>query len=229
MEVVVAAQLSGDKVLANEIIAKLDTHADNQKQFNLPDRITAKRFIFKLLYGATAYGYYTDTDFISVGFTKDQWQEVIDKFYGKYVGIYLWHQQILHESQTNGKLTIPSGRYYPFSWEEKYNKMKWPDTKVKNYPVQGFGADLVMLARLEAFKQIKAANIEAKLVSTIHDSIVADAPSQHVEQVGKILYDSIIKVPKLCKQIWGYDFSLPLTSEVTFGPNKKDQKPLTFS
>lgn len=187
-------------------------------------------FKFRIIYGGSAYSFAADPAFTGVSSSKEFWQDVIDQYYAKYFGMDLWHKSILEESKTNKRLTIPSGRYFPFDWETTpYGKVKWPDTKCKNYPVQGFGADLVMLARLEAFKQIKAANIEAKLVSTIHDSIVADAPSQHVEQVGKILYDSIIKVPKLCKQIWGYDFSLPLTSEVSFGPNKRDQTPLTFS
>ena len=48
LEVVVAAELSDDKVLKNEIISGVDTHGDNQKRFSLPDRVTAKRFIFKL-------------------------------------------------------------------------------------------------------------------------------------------------------------------------------------
>lgn len=48
LEVVVAAQLSGDKVLGQEIVDKVDTHANNQARFKLPDRVTAKRFIFKL-------------------------------------------------------------------------------------------------------------------------------------------------------------------------------------
>lgn len=107
--------------------------------------------------------------------------------------------------------------------------MEWPITVIKNYPVQGFGADLVMLARLEASKRLKASGLEYKLISTIHDSIVADCPSENVESVGRILNDSIEYVPTLCKQVFGYDFSLPLTSEVQYGPNKKELVDLKFN
>lgn len=106
--------------------------------------------------------------------------------------------------------------------------MDWPITVIKNYPVQGFGADLVMLARLEANKRLKASGLEYKLVSTIHDSIVADCPMACVDGVGRILNDSIEYVPTLCKQVFGYEFSLPLTSEVQYGPNKKEMLDLVL-
>ena len=48
LEVVVAAFLSQDQVLYRELRDGLDLHADNQKKFGLPDRVTAKVFIFKL-------------------------------------------------------------------------------------------------------------------------------------------------------------------------------------
>ena len=68
-----------------------------------------------------------------------------------------------------------------------------------------------------------------RLFSTIHDSIIVDTPSKNVDQIGRLMFDSIEAVPALCKQVFGYDFSLPLTSEVQYGPNKKDMQDLTFS
>ena len=86
-----------------------------------------------------------------------------------------------------------------------------------------------MLARLEAAKRLKASGLEYKLISTIHDSIVADAPEDCAKDVGKILYDSIEYVPTLCKQVFGYEFKLPLTSEVQIGPNKRDMEEVKFT
>jgi hypothetical protein len=85
-----------------------------------------------------------------------------------------------------------------------------------------------MLARLEARKRLREAAIECLLISTIHDSIVADTPAKNAEAVGRILFDSIEAVPRLCKQVFDYDFILPLTSEVQIGPNKRDMKELMF-
>lgn len=210
-----------------EVINKFDSHADNQAKFKLPDRVTAKRFIFKLLYGATDYGFFTDPDFIDVGFSQEKWAEVIEKFYEKYKGIAAWHKQIIQEAQRYKRLEIPSGRYYPFEPEVKYGKIKWPITKIKNYPIQGFGADLVMLARIESKKRLKALPVD--FVSTIHDSIVIDCEEQYLEEVANALLSSIQKVPQLCKEAFNYDFSLPLTAEVQYGNNKRDMQEFKFN
>jgi DNA polymerase-1 len=222
LEVVTAAELADDKVLKQEIIDRLDLHALNQARFKLPDRVTAKRFIFKLLYGATAYGYSVDADFIDVRYSQKQWQDVIDEFYAKYLGIKAWHIALQRTVRENdGVIEIPSGRYYKFT--PNFQKREpWPLTKIKNYPVQGFGADLVKLARIEFFNRFIQSGLEGYFVQTIHDSLVADVPSKNVAMVAQMLSDSVAKVPDLCYTNWGYKFSLPLTSEILVGPNKKD-------
>jgi DNA polymerase I-like protein with 3'-5' exonuclease and polymerase domains len=225
LEVVVAAELSNDKILKEELVRKLDLHALNQERFGLPDRVTAKRFIFKLLYGATAYGYSVDSDFLGVKYSQRDWQGVIDEFYAKYKGIAAWHESIIKQVKETGFLEIPSGRYYQYkAYKNDYGEYKWPLTTIKNYPVQGFGADLVMLARVEAYKRIQASNLEALLVQTIHDSIVVDTPSKNCYTISRILQDSVSKVPDLCREYFKYDFSLPLTSEILVGHNKLDLK-----
>ena len=229
LEVVVAAELADDKVLKDELVQRLDLHDLNQKRFGLPDRVTAKRFIFKLLYGATAYGYTTDSDFIGVSFTQKQWQAVIDEFYSKYTGIARWHAKIEAEAKVNGILTIPSGRYFNYTPTKTQYGWKWPTTKIKNYPVQGFGADLVMLARIEAFKQFVQGGYEGCFIQTIHDSIVFDIPANLCYTISMICKNAVEKVPDLCREHFKYDFTLPLTSEILVGPNKKDLKPYGFS
>jgi len=228
LEVVVAAELSGDEVLCKEIIDKVDVHGENQKAFGLPTRLIAKTFKFRLIYGGSAYSYANDSDFIPVSRDQKFWQDVIDRYYAKYVGIQQWHTQLIVEAQRNGKLEIPSGRHFPIV-PDFTKRDPWPITIIKNYPVQGFGADLVMLARLEIFKRIREEGLECKLVSTIHDSIVGDCPEHELQHIARIMFDAIEKIPLLCKQVFGYEFKLPLTSEIQYGMNKKDMQDLTFA
>lgn len=224
LELVVAAQLSGDVVMQRELIESQDLHENNRVAFSLPSRLIAKVFSFRLIYGGSAYSYAHDPDFMGVSTNQSFWQEVIDKYYAKYYGMARWHNTILAEAKVNRRLTIPSGRYFPFGHEPTKYGLRWPDTKCKNYPVQGFGADLVKLARLEVYKRLRKSGLRALLVSTIHDSIVVDCPEEEVMAVAKILYDSILAVPELCLQVWNYNFVLPITSEIQVGPNKKDMK-----
>jgi len=231
LENVVAAELSQDKVMMQEIREKQDLHANNQKAFGLPSRLVAKVLVFRILYGGGAYSFANDSDFTATSTSVKYWEKAIEAFYDKYKGVKVWHEQLIQTAQREGRLVIPSGRHFPISpMVNKWNGgMDWPITVIKNYPVQGFGADLVMLARLEARKRLRASGLEYKLISTIHDSIVADCPSHAVRDVGRILYDSIEAVPALCKRVFGYDFSLPLTSEVQYGPNKKEMKDLVLT
>jgi len=153
------------------------------------------------------------------------WQEVIDNYYKKYSGIREWHNKLIYEAQSTGRIVIPSGRYYPII-PDFTKRNPWPLTIIKNYPVQGFGADLVKLARLRARQLL--GEVDALLVSTIHDSIVADTRSNQVERVARSLLEAVEDVPRLCKEVWGYDFKLPLTAEVQYGKNKADMEQFVF-
>jgi DNA polymerase I len=231
LEVVVAAQLSGDKTLQGELLNGVDIHESNRDAFSLgvgkDGRLIAKVFKFRLLYGGSAYSYAHDADFRGVSTSQEFWQEVIDKYYNKYSGIKKWHEQLLIEAQTTGKLTIPSGRYYPIL-PDITKRESWPLTIIKNYPVQGFGADLVMLARLRASQLLKLSGGSYQLCGTIHDSIVVDTPEENVYNIGKLLKQAIEEVPSYCKKLWDYDFSLPLKCEVSYGPNKTDMQELVL-
>jgi DNA polymerase-1 len=221
LEVVVAAELSGDPVLCQEVRDKVNFHEENRKLLGFNERRDAKFFKFRLLYGTSAYGFTVDPLFIPISSSQNYWQDVIDKYYTKYKGIAEWHKHLIQFAIENRYLEIPSGRIFPITPD--YSKRKpWPETIIKNYPVQGFGADLVMLARLQARKLLRESALTAILISTIHDSIVADCPENEVEAVGRILNQAVEDVPKLCKQVFDYDFSLPLTAEVQYGLNKKE-------
>lgn len=227
LEVVAAAELSGDKVLSQEIIDKVDIHDTNRVAFSLGEgkegRLVAKIFKFRLIYGGSAYSYAHDSDFTHVSTSEKFWQDIIDKYYNKYSGIARWHKNLIETAQATGRLEIPSGRFFPIIPD--YTKRNpWPHTIIKNYPVQGFGADLVMLARLRARRLLKDSGLEHKLICTIHDSIVVDTPSKNCYNIAKILKQSIEEVPSLCHKVFGYDFKLPLTCEIQAGSNKKDMK-----
>jgi DNA polymerase-1 len=178
-----------------------------------------------LIYGGSAYSYANDPDFTGVSTSEKFWQQVIDEYYTKYKGIKKWHEGLLLEAMRNGFIEIPSGRY--FTYRAGVNG-RWPLTTIKNYPVQGFGADLVKLARVEAYRRFKESRLEGVFMGTVHDSLKFDVPEENVYNVSKILKDSIEKVPQLCKEAWNYNFELPLTCEIKVGHNQKDLTELTI-
>lgn len=147
LEVVTVAWLANDQMLRKEILEGQNIHTNNQIAFNLPDRLTAKRFKFKMVYGGTAPGFANDPDLKVTGYSQKQWERVIEDYYNKYQGIARWHKEIINIVHETGFLESPSGRLYDYR-----ELLKRPDwyymPKIKNYPVQGFGADIVMMARV---------------------------------------------------------------------------------
>ena len=225
LEIVVAAELSQDKVLCEEIKNKVDLHEQNRLAFNLPSRLIAKVFVFRLIYGGSAYSYANDPDFVTAGLDQRGWQKVIDNFYAKYQGVKKWHDSLVHTAMSKGYIEIPSGRFYEYKPKKNFRgENVWPRTTILNYCVQGFGADLVMLARIEFFKNFMESGLEGCFIQTIHDSLVVDTPQKNVYTISKMLSDAVESVPRLCKEHFDYDFSLPLTSEILVGPNKRDME-----
>lgn len=177
-----------------------------------------------LIYGGSAYSYANDPDFQPVSTSQKFWQRVIDDYYTKYHGIAKWHAKLIqHVRENKGILAIPSGRQFCF--EPNFNRREpWPITQIKNYPVQGWGADLVKLARIEAYRQFKSSKMEGYFIQTIHDSLKFDVPTKNVDATVKILRNAVAKIPELCYNNWDWEFSLPMTCEVKVGMNSKDME-----
>lgn len=224
LEWVTGTWLSKDKIAYKEIIAGADQHSDNQAKFNLPSRLIAKIFVFRLVYGGSAYAYSVDPDFADVKGSIQFWQNAIDAFYEKYQGWAAWHVAICKEVAETGRLVMPHGRVFEY---ERNKFGEWPRTEILNYPVQGTGADLVSLARQIAWRRIKDGRFKALPVSTVHDSIVYDAPEHEAYEIGTIILQAVRDTPKRFSEIFGVNFDLPLTGEVQIGYNYKDMKDIT--
>ncbi len=181
-----------------------------------------------LIYGGSAFSYANDPDFMGVSRDVKFWQRIIDEYYKKYSGVKKWHELIVNTVKKQGYLEVPSGRFYTFEPILKRGEYKWPVTQIKNYPVQGFGADLVMLARIEAKRLITEAGIQADFVQTVHDSIVVDTPTENCYTVCMALKQAVESVPRLCYEEFGYEFGLPLTCEIQPGKNKLEMTEYIF-
>lgn len=211
-----------------ELLDGEDIHANNQKAFGLPSRLISKIFKFRLIYGGSAYSYANDPDFSIVGFNQKRWQKVIDDYYTKYVGIRKWHEDLVNLVRETGFIEIPSGRVFRFEPKQSWKGLEWPLTTIKNYPVQGLGADLVMLARIELQRLIDESGLEALIVMTVHDSLVVDTPSVNVSKVAEFIHQAIASVPEMCYNRWNWKFSLPLHSEISVGRSKAELEVYNF-
>jgi len=219
LEVNCAAFLSQDPVLMDEILNGLDIHSRNQEAFGLPSRLIAKVLVFRLIYGGTEHSFARDPDFTPVSRSKEYWAKVIDKFYSKYRGLAAWHTKIIQEVTVNSELIMPTGRRFSF---ERTERGEWPVTTIKNYPVQATGADIMTIARVDFARRFWNRGIDGKLISTVHDSIVADVAKKDVDTTIQMMYDVFTDIPKNFKRIFGVEYNMPLGCEIKVGMNLKD-------
>ena len=213
-----AAFLSQDKTAYQEIWDEIDQHTDNQTRFNLPSRLIAKTFVFRLIYGGSAYSYANDPNFAECKMNEKQWQKVIDEFYSKYKGLAAWHTKIVQDVTLTGKLILPTGREYEYQPTVKRGENVWPRTTILNYPVQGLGSDLMAIARVALYTRLKALQLpEVKLVNTVHDSIIIDTPDEHTEVIAEMLLSVFEAVPRNFQRLFGVEFNIPMEADVKVG------------
>lgn len=224
LEVATAAWLSQDEVLLRELRNKVNIHSVNQERFGLPTRLIAKTLKFRILYGGSAYAFSMDPQFKEVSTKVEYWEKVINEYYKKYQGLYLWHRKLVYEATTTRQVICPTGRFFRFEPKLNYKgEPVWPTTTIKNYPVQGTGADLVSLARIEFYKKLREEKLNDVVpVATVHDSIVVDCVSERVDDVSRLLHHSISSIPRLYAERFGGELNVPISAEVSVGPNFAD-------
>jgi len=224
-----AVELSKDPVGIKEILNGDDTHELNRVAFDLPTRRVAKFFLFRVIFRGTGWGFANDPDFSHVSTDQDFWNDVIEKFYRKYYGLDKTHQQWVEDCERYGKLTVFTGREWPFkknvyqNWKGQ-NVEKWDLKQITNKPIQGTGNDLMAIARVNIRKRLTREKIHGKMVITVHDSIVVD--SKDPQAVGQIMLEEFDRIPSEAERLFGYTMSIPFPGEVKVGRNLLEMESL---
>lgn len=194
-------------------------------EFNLPSRLIAKTYLFRTIFRGSGWSFANDPDFMHVSADPKFWEDVNVKFFSKYSGINACHNRWKDDVVARGQIDGPLGRSWSIGMKrDKHGELKIPWTTLSNYPVQGTGADIMMLARLMAYKRIKKANIECKFISTVHDSIVLDAPTKSLEPLAQVFHGVFQDIPKVIKQNFGYTWIVPMACECKYGPDMKNME-----
>ena len=215
-------QLAQDEVGIREVLEKQDAHSLNQAAMNLPSRLIAKIFLFRTIFRGSGYSFANDPDFMHVSTSPKFWDEKNEAFFRKYYGIDRCHNKWKDDVLKTGVIVGPFGRAWTiglrYDWK---GELKIPWTTLTNYPVQGTGADIMMLVRIMAYKRIKKSGLPIIFVSTVHDSIVVDCAAEHVQQVVDIFHSCFNDLRKVIWQNFRYDWNVPMSCETKQGMNLK--------
>lgn len=162
-------------------------------------------------YAADVYGIY---------FTIEEAQLIHHAFYVMWDGIADWHARFIARAHATGQVVSPIGRVrrLPDIHDGNPERMAYAERQAVNAPVQGFGSDLM---------QIAAASIEgtlpgstpvqhARLIGTVHDDIIVEAPESCWEQVARECMDRMLGVGTVLRKM-GCELDVPLAVEGAVG------------
>lgn len=200
-----------------------DIHRRNEIAFKLPERRVAKFFLFRCIYRGPAFAYANDPDFTHVSKSEKFWQGVIDRFFEKYSGLNQKHIEYINSATTTGRITTPFGRVHEFTPRIlSGGGHKWNESDICNWPNQGCGADVMAVARILFARKFHNSGYTGKLVSTVHDSLVADIPDRIVHPVTQMMHDTFKELPAAISRVYNVKWDLPMLCEVKAGPNMLD-------
>lgn len=233
-----AVELSQDPIGIKEILEKQDIHSLNQKALQLPSRLIAKTFLFRTIFRGSGWAFANDPNFKHVSDDPDYWDSKNETFYQKYTGLDYKHKEWAQSVVTRTPLRSFTGTewFVPMKVKEKINyktgevisksfEIPWND--LANYPVQGTGADLMMIARISLSNRLdKYKMYKVLLFTTVHDSLICDCPKDQVQATANIMYDVFNDLPLNVKRLFNYELSIPFPCEVKVGQNLFDMAPL---
>ena len=224
----VALELSQDPVGIQEVLNKEDTHSLNEKAFSLPSRLIAKIYLFRTIFRGSGWSFANDPNFMHVSSDPAYWDNVNEKFYEKYNGLDKKHKEWAQLVASGKSITSPLGRFWPIEMGvDKKGNIFIPWTILTNYPVQGTGTDVMTIARIVFAKRLAQRGWkQVLLVSSVHDSIVVDAPADMLKPVAQLFHEVFDDLQANIWRTFKYKWVVPLACEVKYGPNMKSMKKL---
>lgn len=230
LEVLCAAYLSRDPVLLKELNDKVDIHSMNQQALGLPSgkegRGTAKIFMFRIIYGGMFF--HNDPAFAKVSTSRKFWEKKLELFFEKYKRLKQWHGELLRTVAETGMIVSPTGRTYEYEYKRGWNgDLELPATQIKNYIVQGLGADIMCLLRVDFYRRFKNSGIKGLPVNTVHDSLVLDLETnEDVDKAKELIYNVLQDIPSNFEKVFGVPFDLEIRGEFEVGKNQYDMETL---
>jgi len=88
-------------------------------------------------------------------------------------------------------------RYLPEINNKNQAIRQFAQRQAVNTPIQGSASDLIKLAMVKIYEQIKKKNLKARMTIQVHDELVFDLPKQELDEVVILVKDKMENVLKL--------------------------------
>lgn len=158
----------------------------------LPPDLNKKRSAAKSIVFGLAYGRGANSLAQQIEVTPEEAKELMNRYFATLPKVKEWLDRAGSFARMHGYATTILGRrrYFAmppetFSEEERKKAMGEIERAGKNMPIQGCNADIVKIALPRLRKGLRP--YDGRLVSTVHDEIIVDAPIEHAAAVAHTL------------------------------------------
>jgi DNA polymerase-1 len=215
IELRIMAHLSGDKGLLDAFGEGLDIHrATAAEVFDTPlddvtpeQRRSAKAINFGLIYGMSAYGLGRQ---LRIG--RNQAQEYIDLYFGRYPGVARYMDNIRASARERGYVETLFGRrlYVPEINAGNGQRRQAAERTAINAPMQGTAADVIKKAMIAVADWLEKEKLATRMIMQVHDELIFEVPEQEVDRVKSAVARRMEKAASL---------DVPLVVDVGIGDN----------
>ena len=220
IELRVFAHVSGD----TEMIKAFNNGEDIHKQaaskvFGIPieqvtsmQRSKAKAVNFGIVYGISDFGLAAQ-----IGVTKKEAKQYIEQYLDKYSGIKKYMEETPEKVKEKGyvETIYKRRRYVPEITSKNYMVRQFGIRAAMNMPIQGTAADIIKIAMINVYNELKKQNLKSKLILQVHDELLIETFKDEEEVVKNILKNCMESVIKL---------SVPLKVDINEGTNWYEAK-----
>ncbi|MCI9063862.1 MAG: DNA polymerase I [Clostridia bacterium] len=215
IELRVLAHLSKDEHMINAFKHGEDIHKQAaSKVFNIPieevtkeQRSSAKAVNFGIVYGISDFGLGEQ-----LGIGRKQAKEYIEQYLTEYSGIRNFMNTSIENAKSLGyaETLFNRRRNIKELTSNNYMVRQFGERAAMNTPVQGTAADIMKIAMINVYNELKKKGLKSKIVLQVHDEMMIESPKDEVEEVKTLIKECMENAAKL---------DVPLVVDVSEAPN----------
>ncbi|MDP4179409.1 MAG: DNA polymerase I, partial [Bacillota bacterium] len=202
IELRVLAHIAADDNLIDAFKHHIDIHTKTASEvFKVPiDEVThlmrsrAKAVNFGIVYGIGDFSLAKD-----LKITKAEAKSYIDTYLERYPGVKKYMTDTVKQAENEGYvLTIFNRRRYLPEISSSNRIVKaLGDRLAMNTPIQGSAADIIKLAMIKVFNEIRDRKLKSTLILQVHDELILNVYKDELEEVKRIVKKQMENVVSL--------------------------------
>jgi DNA polymerase-1 len=219
IELRLLAHFSGDANLRAAFAEKRDVHASVAARiFNVAEenvskdqRRVAKTVNFGVIYGMSPVGLA-----VRLGIDRETAAKFIDDYFARFPAVQQYQARLLADCHRTGHVSSILGRRRTISGvraKATYKGLNQPEREAVNMEIQASAADMMKRAMLGVHRRMTKEGLRARMLLTVHDELVFEAPPDEVQTLAKLACEEMIAALPL---------EVPVEVDVSAGANWLD-------